>query len=372
MTIKLNSHILEKLGLPPNCTDDELKSKLAEVTTGFLNIFHSEASKSEILNIAFNGCEDKVEILNPIYRIEKWCYHKVTNDTREIAEVVHIPHSSSDLPPTEAERIITRAWNLDKDIIAGFSAVQEQLINNRIVFLWKKGEYDSLPEDSRKALHALLHVGGSEAVSVCNEKWWEKWQGVAKFNLSNECCILLKNKNKTDIALVRAALGETVIRWRFLSFYRIIERGYLKAILQKINQEFMKSPQTTVSGAVKLLDNECSQFVGLVKDHDLSYFFEDFADCVENLSSSMNEYAIMLERELTEDKSRWNEAFKPGNKYVKGVFLCYKVRCSIVHAGASSLVFDEFSDADNALRSLVIPLENAVMKYMGIQSLEEI
>ena len=62
----------------------------------------------------------------------------------------------------------------------------------------------------------------------------------------------------------------------------------------------------------------------------------------------------MLKREISENRLDKN------SKFENGVLQCYKVRCSIVHAGASALVIDEFSDSDDALRSLVIPLENAV------------
>lgn len=369
MTIKLNSHILERLGLQTNCTEDELQGKLDGVAVGSFNIFHSEASKSEILNIASNGCEDKVEILNPMYRIERWCYHKITNDTKEIAEVVHIPQYSSDgtqaelsIPPTEAEKLLVRAWHLEKEVIEGVSADQDQLIDNKIIVLWRKGGYETFPEGSKKALYALLHASVSEISSVCNEKWWEAWQQITNFNLSNECC-LIDNKDKTALVLFKAAFGEIVIRWRFLSLYRILERGYLRSILQNINQEFMKSPKSTVNYASQRLDDEYSQFVGLVKAHQMDSFFEDFANCIESLSDSMNRYVIMLKREISENRLNKN------TKVENGVLQCYKVRCSIVHAGVGALVIDEFSDADDALRSLVVPLENAVIKYVGITTI---
>ena len=191
MPIKLKSHILEKLGLQTNCTEDELKSRLNGVAIGSFSIFHSGESKSEILNIALNGCEDKVEILNPISRIEKWCYHKISNDTKEIAEVVHIPTYPYDeppremsIPPTTAENLIVRAWHLSKEIIDG----KEQLVNNKIVVLWRKGEYENFSEARRKALYALLHASGGEASSMYDDKWWEERQKITDIILGNECC----------------------------------------------------------------------------------------------------------------------------------------------------------------------------------------
>ncbi|MFC2045886.1 hypothetical protein ACFLUH_04330 [Chloroflexota bacterium] len=369
MVVKLSTNVLEKFGLQPSCSINKLKGKLEEVAAGQFNIFHSEASKDEILNIAVHGCDDRVEIHNPIHRIKEWDYHKITNDTKEIAEVVHIPHYSSmglatklSIPPTEAEKVIVRAWHLKKEVIESSLAGEEELVNNRIVVLWRSSEYESFTDDSRAALYSLLHIGGSEDSSVYNEKLWEEWQRSTTINLTDGCC-LLEVKDKTDLVLFKVAFEETAIKWRFLSLYRILERGYLKSILQNINQDFMKSPKSTVNDASQRLDAEYMQFIGLVTDNDLNSFFEDFADCIENLSSSMNKYAIMLKREISNKETNKN------SKYASGVLQCYRVRCSIVHASSSGLVIDEFDDADDALRSLIIPLESAVMKYLGINML---
>jgi hypothetical protein len=103
--------------------------------------------------------------------------------------------------------------------------------------------------------------------------------------------------------------------------------------------------------------------IGTDCDYDMNSFIEDFVPCIKSLSGNSNKYVIKLTRELPEYRLNKRSNFE------NGVFLCYKVRCSIVHAVASALTIDEFSDADDALRSLIIPLENAVMKYVGISTI---
>jgi hypothetical protein len=122
----------------------------------------------------------------------------------------------------------------------------------------------------------------------------------------------------------------------------------------------MKSPQKTVSDASSRLSDECSQFIGLVKDNDLTGYFEAFATCIEKLNDDGNKYAIMLKKEFSEKKA------SKKSKSENGTLQCYQVRCSIVHAGNSALVFDEFEDANDALRLLIVPLESALIKYVGI------
>lgn len=369
MTIKLSKHVLDILELTASSPDRDLKNKVENIHSGYLNIFHSSASKDELTALASGGCEDKLEILIPASTIDKWHYHVITIDGREIAYIVHIPYVAHELngnivlPPTEAEKVITRAWHLDERVVEDEGS-DTKLILNRIFLIWKSGEYEKIGEHSRKAIYSLLHVSEQESESTCDAGWWDR----TTFNLRGGC--LLLTGTKTDLILFKSAICETTARWRFLSLYRIFERGYLASILDTLNQEFMQSPASALSTAQKYLENECLQFVAFVRKHNLSDFFEEFSDSLQKLiDTDKNRYAIMLEKTCKEDYFFKILNREPSSKDIKGVLLCYITRCSIVHAGSVSLVFDEFDDANDALRSLVVPMENAVMKYMGIQTI---
>jgi hypothetical protein len=172
----------------------------------------------------------------------------------------------------------------------------------------------------------------------------------------------LIEKSSAYSNLLTLAAQEESIRWRFLGFYRILERGYLNAVLDSINQTFFQAPKMSIGNAEKILSNEINQLVELVKNYQLKSFFEQFAQEVKNLKKNGNRYVTTLDREYDTDprKKDFQGAFQ------KGAFLCYKVRCSIVHAGGTSLIFEHFEDGEEALLELVMPLEQAVLKYLDI------
>lgn len=364
MTIRVKDHVLRQFGVASSGTVEDLESKLEALAPGYLDIFHSSASKEELLEIARSDCTDQVEIVVPTYSIRTWSYHSLTKGGAEFARVVHIPANSVELPPTEAEKAIVRAWNLDARVVD--AGANETLIGNRIMVLWRAGESEAVREFNRKAIHALLHLGESELELVCDGYWWQR----TTLEFSTNCRLLSSDPdNKTTLVLFASAVGQVSVRWRFLSLYRILERGYLSSILTAINRDFMRAPSAAISTAQAGLSNEKSQFLALVDEYNLQPSFVDFQDRVKTLVGAGNRYAAMLNREYGTDDPLKNLSRAPGDEYVKGVVLCYKVRCSIVHSGSHYLVLDEFDDADDALISLAIPLENAVMKYMGVESI---
>jgi hypothetical protein len=106
--------------------------------------------------------------------------------------------------------------------------------------------------------------------------------------------------------------------------------------------------------------SEFEQFIRLVEAHGLKQHFEEFAKTNDQLVASGNQFAILIEGAAKE--KGYVEAYK------RGVALCYQVRCSIVHAGSYSVVFDRSKGADDALAAQMSELEKAVIEFLGIQT----
>lgn len=186
------------------------------------------------------------------------------------------------------------------------------------------------------------------------------WLEKSTLTLSKNSRLIEKSSAYSNLLILAAQ--EKSIRWRFLGFYRILEHGYLNAVLESINQTFFQSPKMAIGEAEKTLSNEINQLVELVKNNQLKSFFEQFAQKAKILKNNGNRYVTMLEREYDSDPRK--KDFQ--GMFQKGAFLCYKVRCSIVHAGGTSLIFEHFEDGEEALLELVMPLEQAVLKYLEI------
>jgi hypothetical protein len=85
-------------------------------------------------------------------------------------------------------------------------------------------------------------------------------------------------------------------------------------------------------------------------------------DEFEKSKNSGNRFAAALEHSF--QHSGQPKTIK--GKGQKGVLICYKIRCAIVHAGASSPIFDAYPDGPACLEPLLPVCELAVLQFMGI------
>jgi hypothetical protein len=352
MALLLSDHVLQALQLTKDDSIERLQQRLGKLEEAFLEIVYSDNGCDELINIAKNGCgEDTVEIFSSIRTVESWCFQQIEIDKQVIGTVVQIPKTLQK-PSTKVEKALVRAWNLSQELL---NPEEQRLKKEHVILIWTN-VVKQLPLDSNTAILTLLGVKEEIKPIKYQPPWLEK----STLSISQTSRLISQSTAYSN--LLTLAAQEKSIRWRFLGFYRIFERGYLNAVLESINQSFFQAPKTTLENAEKTLSNEINQLVELAAKHNLSFFFETFALQLKNLKKNRNRYATMLERECDTDprKKEFQGEFK------KGVFLCYKIRCSIVHASGTSLIFDNFEDGEDALLAVIEPLEQAVLKYLGI------
>lgn len=150
-------------------------------------------------------------------------------------------------------------------------------------------------------------------------------------------------------------------KWRCLSLYRILENAYLTNIKKSLLAEFDLDASKAIESAKKKVGNEVNQLVSLVEEADLKTEFEVFNIEYDNLISCGNQFIIRL------DKGAENEPlYGSPERYKKAVLRFYKLRCSIAHAGTSSVIYEQFADADQAATALLPSIEAIALKSMNI------
>ena len=117
-----------------------------------------------------------------------------------------------------------------------------------------------------------------------------------------------------------------------------------------------------VAAATKALESELNQLKNTAVAHRLEAYFEEMADLLAQGYAARNRFAIALRRDMDADER--TKQFR--KKFEQGILICYKLRCSIVHAGDTYLLYDNFDDADAFLLGLIEPLEKAIMTYLTI------
>lgn len=162
-----------------------------------------------------------------------------------------------------------------------------------------------------------------------------------------------------DFSILNEAVSESRIKWRFLLLYRILENGYIRNLLEVIQQNIFFKPKDTLAKATDTLTNEYSQLTNLVEQNGLIALFEKIQRATHN---TRNLYLGAIKEKLEQDSRAKN-----GKPFQKGAYIIYQIRCSIVHAGEMSIFYDKYPDAESGLHELYDLFDNAVFKYLGVE-----
>ena len=152
-------------------------------------------------------------------------------------------------------------------------------------------------------------------------------------------------------------------KWRFLSLYRILENAYLNNIKKALLDDFDKDAGRAVDDAKRKLQAEVNQLLDLVGANALDPEFQSFNAEFDALIAGSNQFAIALDRAAQADALYRVDVLK------KAVVRFYKLRCSIAHAGTSSVIYEQLHDANAAMLRLLPSVELIVLKSLGISGL---
>lgn len=170
--------------------------------------------------------------------------------------------------------------------------------------------------------------------------------------------------SKTQARLLFEAVNEPSPKWRCLSLYRILENAYLTNIKTIFNQEFDREPKLAVKNAEKSVSSELMQLISLAETQGLEAEFLSFNNQMESiLSAGNNDFITQLDEAARLDTNIYGSQ----QLYKKAVLRFYKLRCSIAHGGTSSVIYEQFSDANAAVTQLMPTIETLALKSMGIR-----
>lgn len=161
--------------------------------------------------------------------------------------------------------------------------------------------------------------------------------------------------------LIKEAASVQHPKWRCLSLYRILENAYLNNIKQLLLADFDADASRALDAARKKVSSELAQLVSLAEEADLTTEFETLSNQFDALIALGNRFIIMLDKGAEGDP-----LYGLPQAYKKGVLRFYKLRCSIAHAGTSSVIYEQFADADHAATALLPLIEQIALKSLKI------
>lgn len=166
--------------------------------------------------------------------------------------------------------------------------------------------------------------------------------------------------NVSVLGLIHEAMCTRHPKWRFLSLYRILEYHYIKLIKERLLSDFDNDPGSAIDSARESISKEVAQLLNLTSQLGLETFFERFHDEADALKQSGNQFAHLIFR-----SSKKNQDTKY-TKAQKGVVLFYAVRCSIAHAGTSSVFYERVQDSGFFVSTILPVVEEAVFGALGV------
>ena len=346
-------HILKQLNLADGTTRDQLAVALESGASTFpLMILSSPEARKGLQESLDAYQSQRLELLPCTTRLTAYSYKEIQFlDGRKITIACfpeELPGGVS--PPSRCEMLLLVRWLLDPTFALSNWDVEQK---GKALIVWPEDLFKSDVHRSLVDVITTSIADGAVALNVSPLLTADTVQfgDLKRFNDDH----FTKN-------LTASALQESNLKWRFLGLYRIMENGYLWYILQNIKTKFMDDPGRTIEQASDALKNEVSRFLELTKICGLETIFDAFQVAFDTLIASNSVFAVGLSRAAAPTMKK-NQA---NAKWQRGVIHCYKIRCSIAHAGGSDVYIERYADWRNGLEKLLPHLERVVLCSVGI------
>ena len=352
--MNLPQHVQKALGVtcPITATDLAVSSTASQFAQTSFGLSGEE----------FAFAADNASAGNSVYSVlptvrvsHSWNFLEILHDGVTDCLGVCTPENSAGAPPTSASQFLVGAWFSDSTLLDK----DKMILPQKIVKAVRSG---ITPQPFSVRLLAewasICPLLEGTAVPPC-------WVSKNQLQLTSGSRLLAGMVSACRFQdLFIEAVSEVKTKWRFLSLYRIFEHGYLSGIFETLQSNFFDAPKESLNDATKSIASELNQFLLLVQQAGLDNTFESIYDEFEKMMSARNRFALALERSFQKDR----QLDTLTTRSQKGVLVCYKIRCAIVHAGVSAPIFDAFRDGAACLEALLPVCELAVLQFLGIKA----
>lgn len=283
-----------------------------------------------------------------------WKYLEIMHDgTLECAGVC-TPESGGAAPPTAASQVLVGAWFSDHTLLDGNNIAPRKIVRRVRTASTVSAFPVRLLNEWAEACPLL---DGCAVPPIWITKEQMQMMPGSRIQLGQVPGFRFQD-------LFVESVSEVKTKWRYLSLYRIFEHGYLSEVFDSLKAAFFASPKESLAAATTSLDSELNQFLALVQNAGLDSHFAALHDEFEKSRASGNRFASALEHSFQQS----GQLKSVKSKGQKGVLICYKIRCAIVHAGVSSPIFDAYPDGPACLESLLPVCESAVLQFVGVSA----
>jgi hypothetical protein len=283
-----------------------------------------------------------------------WLYVELLGPTGQKGHVIYVPENTRIAPPTVALQPLAKALSVNQD----FWLIDEQSPKSTTVHVLLEGaSWSDIPN-----IDALPELFSGQWLETANDLKSDRVRIEKEFGADDT--------RKLSFGLACKAPVIAYPKYRFLEYYRSVERLYMKMVFDRLATDFYVSPRKAIDEASSAISREAEAlFVTVEKVGAL-----DEAEAVYDIITSLpsNRFALALVRKL---KAKSEEVAAAGaitkadfaNKKRMGSELLYGIRCAIVHAGARDIMIESFPDADEVLDAVEAYLSRIALACSGIR-----
>lgn len=349
--MELPQHVQDILGAVSPITEEDLATH--EATDPFAQSIFG-LSATEFALAAANAAATITSFsVDPARRAPlTWKYLEIVYDGTVECASVCTPESGGSFPPTAASQILVGAWFSDPTLVNEHGVAPRKVVR-RVRAAGTSNPYFGRLIQEWAYVCPLLEGYAVQPI----------WATKNQIQITSTSRIHAGQATGFQNLFVEA-VSEVKTKWRYLSLYRVFEHGYLSEVFETLKLAFFASPKESLAAATASLDSELNQFIALVQHSNLNSHFVLLHDEFEKARAAGNRFAAALEHSF--QQTGQIKAVK--GKDQKGVLICYKIRCAIVHAGATSPMFDAYPDGPICLEALLPVCESAVLQFVGVSA----
>lgn len=356
----LSQAMCDALGLPPGSVPGDLLNYINVVDDGVLDgLLTTEEARSEAEKALVERDSYRLLIVPQIGPIqERYCSLDIDGLNKPVL-VGLLGAPASPTLPTALENLVFWAlidpglsWH-DKwqDTHTGRASDWRKVSNGQAIIAVPT----EAPPEVRRLVSAIFALEHSE-IGVSQ---WAPPLGYQSTTMRLSTPV--KSLTLLQVRLLNEASTINHPKWRCLALYRVLEHGYLANIKKKLIADFDADATSAIEEALDKVANEVNQLVSLAEEADLKTEFEEFDVEVEALIGANNQFIYKLDR-----GAKAHQLYRSPDRYKKAVVRFYKLRCAIAHAGASSVIYEQFPDSDAAATKLLPSIEAIALKSLKI------
>lgn len=282
----------------------------------------------------------------------QWGYLELRGPRSQTGHAIFVPKDTSISPPTAALEPLAKAISILPEY---WNEEERQPIGGVVHVMLYEDSWFAVQD-----LDSIPSLLSADMMLSANSYGVNTFSFEQSFNADDH--------RKVALRLASNAPRIQYPKYKFLEFYRAIERLYMRIVFENLTRDYFLGPKKSLDEALNAISREAQALRVALSASGALDEAESIYDSIKSMPDNRFAAALMhrLKAKTKEESSTMTpEDFKDPRRL--GVELIYAIRCAVVHAGARDLVIESFQDADDLLNRIEAPIARMALSCSGVK-----